>query len=169
MSELQAKSVERLKRLGYVVGSVERRKRFPDQKKQPCRVCHQQPMVDLAHDLWNVFDLIAVRPIPAGVAPTIFVQVTDSTSRAIHRTKILTSFEAKCVLMAGNFVLLQSWRKVENRWQATDEWITLEMFPQSMPKTVQEFYEQNRRSKLPALPAETQLFPKPILDADVPF
>lgn len=165
MSQLQQRTMERFRAQGYIVGSVERRKRFPARGKQRCMSCGAVPMVDIAHDLWNVFDLIACRP---GFR-IVLVQSTSSSNHATRRTKILTSAEAKFWLMSGGLICLQSWKKVWNRWQAQDEWLTLDQFPRSLPETVEEFYEEQRKAKLPDLPPGTQLFYSPIKDEEIPF
>lgn len=139
MSQLQQRTMQLLRDRGYVVGSVERRKRFPARGSRPCKTCGQNRMLDIAHDLFNVFDLICLRPGAAHSQSTVFVQTTSSSNHATRRTKILTSFEAKCALMAGDSILIQSWRKVGNRWQSQDEWITLDMFLRSLPDTVKDF------------------------------
>src|ERR1035438_2749041 len=129
MSDLQRRSEALLRGQGYLTASVERRKRFPAKGKPPCRACGSVQMVDISIDLWNVFDLIAIRPHTSkhdGWAPEIiFVQVTSSSNHADRRNKIIASNEAKLCLLGGARILIQSWRKVNNRYQAHDEWISL--------------------------------------------
>lgn len=170
MSQLQQRTMETFRERGYIVGSVERRKRFPARGKQRCKACGAVQMVDIAHDLFNVFDLIAFKP------PTeekwdqiVLVQSTSAANHATRRTKILTSPEAKFWMQSGGMICLQSWSKVKNRWQPRDEWITLDMFPRSLPATVEDFYEDQRRSKLPDLPPGTTLLREGIKDAEIPF
>lgn len=64
MSTPQQRTRDNLTARGYLVGSVERRKKFPDRKKGPCRACGHQPMIEISSDLWEVFDIVAVMPIP---------------------------------------------------------------------------------------------------------
>jgi len=168
MSQLQQRTMECFRERGYIVGSVERRKRFPARGKQRCKLCGAVPMVDISHDLWNVFDLIACRP-NLDRAAIVLVQSTSSSNHATRRTKILTSAEAKFWIMSGGFICLQSWKKVSNRWQSQDEWLTLNQFPRSLPETVEEFYEAQRKAKLPDLPPGTDIFPNPIRDEEIPF
>lgn len=166
MSQLQQRTMEYFRERGYVVGSVERRKRFPARGKPRCKACGSVPMVDIAHDLWNVFDVVACCP---NLDEIVLIQSTSSANHATRRTKILTSAEAKFWLMSGGRICLQSWAKKSNRWQAKDEWISLDQFPRSLPETVEGFYEEQRKAKLPDLPPGTEMFHAPIRDADIPF
>lgn len=162
MSELQRRSESLLQKRGYLTGSVERRKRFPARGKPACRACGAFPMVDISHDLWNVFDLVAVRP---GVDEIVFVQVTSASNHADRRNKIIASAEAKLCLLSSARILIQSWRKKDKRWQAQDEWISLDQFVDGLPETVEEFYKE----KLPDLPPGSPLPFEPIRDAEIPF
>ena len=170
MSDLQRRTEALLRSRGYLTGSVERRKRFPATKSQPCKSCGSRQMVDIAHDLWNVFDLIALRPLKpfddlANVNKrVVFVQVTDSTHHADRRNKIIASAEAKLCLLSGASILIQSWRKKDERWQAQDEWVSLDQFCVGLADTVEQFYEDekrqkllDRKSKLPDLPPGSTL------------
>lgn len=154
MSDLQRRTEALLQKRGYLTGSVERRKRFPARGKPACRACGAVPMIDISHDLWNVFDLIAVKQRPLGVlsAHVIFVQVTSSSNHADRRNKIIASNEAKLCLLSGAAILIQSWRKKDNRWQAQDEWISLDQFVFGLADTAGQFYEDERRRKMPDLP-----------------
>jgi hypothetical protein len=183
MSDLQRRTEALLRSRGYLTGSVERRKRFPAPKSQPCKACGLSQMIDIAHDLWNVFDLVAVRPKiqeyintePA--SSVVFVQVTSFNNHADRRNKIIASSEARLCLLSGVQILIQSWGKKDNRWVAKDEWITIDQFVQGLPDTVEQFYEDERRqklldrkSKLPALPPGTTLPLSPYLqDDEMPF
>lgn len=169
MSALQGKTIEHFKSHGYIVGSVERRKRFPAKGKPPCRACGSLPMIDISHDLWNVFDLIAVRPVDGKLPARVLIQTTSASNHATRRTKILTSPEARFCLMAGISLCIESWRKVKNRWQPTDEWLTLDQFPRSLPATVPDFYEEQKRAKMPDFPPGVPMFSSPILDEECPF
>lgn len=141
MSDLQRRTEALLRSKGYLTASVERRKRFPQRGTVPCKMCGAVKMLDIASDLWNVFDLIAVRiPIDSNYSNVVFVQVTSSTNHATRRNKILASSEAKLCILAGARILIQSWRKKDNRWQAADEWITIDQFVQGLPDTVEQFY-----------------------------
>jgi hypothetical protein len=175
VSELQARTMKDLRERGYLCGSVERRKRFPAKGKPPCRACGHVQMVDIASDLWNVFDLIAVSPLgltkssrPFG--EILFVQVTDLTSHSKRREKIVTSAEAKLCMLSGARILIQSWKKRDNRWQATDEWLGLDQFDRDLPNTPADLYELQRKEKLPALPPGSTLPLSPMLkDENLPF
>jgi len=175
MSELQRKSEALLRQRGYLTASVERRKRFPAPKSQPCKSCGSRQMIDIAHDLWNVFDLIAIRPENNGihnVAPGIvFVQVTSSSNHADRRNKIIASSEAKLCLLSGASILIQSWRKKESRWQALDEWISLDQFVFGLPDTAEQYYEAQARKKLleRGLPPSRTLPLALVPDSEMPF
>lgn len=170
MSQLQQRTMENFRERGYIVGSVERRKRFPARGKQRCKACGAVPMVDIAHDLFNVFDLIAFKPPTEEYFDAIvLVQSTSSANHGARRTKILTSPEAKFWLESGGMICLQSWSKVKNRWQARDEWIKQDMFPRSLPATIPDFYEDQRRSKLPDVPPGSTLLREGIKDEEISF
>src|ERR1035438_6852961 len=115
MSELQTRSMNLLKQRGYLVGSLERRKTFPAKGKQRCAACEQVPLISISVDLWNVFDLIALKlPIDTrGEGLVVFVQVTSASNHAARRNKILASPEAKLCILAGCSILVQSWKKVQ--------------------------------------------------------
>src|SRR5882672_11002295 len=106
MSTPQARTRQHLTELGYLVGTVESRKSFPDKKKTACQVCGQSPSISVSVDLWNVFDVLAIHPKRLEV---ILVQTTSRANHSTRRNKILTSMEAKLVLLAGVQILLQSW------------------------------------------------------------
>ena len=171
MSDLQRRTEALLRSKGYLTASVERRKRFPDPKSKKCAACGSVRMLDIASDLWNVFDLIAIRPMN-----TTFVQVTDSTSHSKRRNKIIASAEAKLCILAGARILIQSWKKVQNRYQVHDEWITLDQFVFGLADTAEQFYEDqarlkllDRKAKLPAIPPGHALQSALIPDSEMPF
>src|ERR1035438_10775169 len=92
MSELQTRSMNLLKQRGYLVGSLERRKTFPAKGRQRCAACGQVPLISIASDLWNVFDLIAIKPkIDSNYLDTTFVQVTSATNHADRKSTRLNS------------------------------------------------------------------------------
>jgi hypothetical protein len=182
MSELQARTEKLLRQRGYLTGSVERRKRFPARGKPACKACGAMPMIDIASDLWNVFDLIAVKPLyyhgtSRLMNGTVFVQVTSASNHADRRNKIIASNEAKLCLKAGAQILIESWRKNGNRWEARDEWISLDQFAVGLADTAEQFYEDaarlkllDRKQKLPALPPGTTLpLSEGLKDSEIPF
>jgi hypothetical protein len=153
---------------GYLVSTVESKKRFPDKKKQPCPVCQHKPMIEISVDLWNCFDLIALKPgtidedyeiLTVPRMSWLFVQVTTQDHHADRKNKILGSMEAKLVLLSGAKILLQSWKKVDNRFQLREEWITLRDFESAhfYPNTVAELMEIRRKEKLDDLPPGSTL------------
>jgi hypothetical protein len=184
----QQRTRDNLTARGYLVGSVERRKKFPDRKKSPCKACGHQAMIEISSDLWEVFDIIAVNPAQRQlwvddsyghgggnvlVPDIVFVQTTSRNNHSTRRNKILASMEAKLVLMSGARILIQSWKQdaETRRWQPADEWITLDQFKQAphYPNTVAELLEIRRREKRPDLPPGTTLKFNPINDSEVPF
>lgn len=185
MMKPQARTLKNLTDRGYLCASVEKRKQFPDRKKRRCGVCGHDPQISVSVDLWNVFDIIAVKPgfIDKAIAclftdqnPIIFVQTTTRTNHSTRRNKILSSMEAKLVLLSGAKILIQSWQqepsrtKFPGRWSAHDEWITLDMYKQAphYPNTVRELLEIKRKEKRPDLPAGSTL-PLSVDFAEIPF
>lgn len=172
MSDLQRRSMERFEKDGYIVANVERRKSFPDPKARRCNACGQVRLLNIAVDMFGAIDFLAFRPpdlkknLPAA---RVLVQTTDRTSHSKRRNKILASPECKFALLAGFQICIQSWRKVENRWQSQDEWLELSQFPDDLPRTVEEFRDRQRKEKLPSLPPGSELFHEPIKDSELPF
>lgn len=171
----QQRTRDNLTARGYLVGSVERRKKFPDRKKGPCRACGHQPMIEISSDLWEIFDLIALYPPrhSPGVEPAIFVQTTSRANHSTRRNKILGSMEAKLVLLSGARILLQSWsqKAAGGRWECHDEWITLKEFESAhhYPSTVAELVEIKRKAKQPDLPPGSTLPLAILKDEEMPF
>jgi hypothetical protein len=165
----QQRTRDNLTARGYLVGTVEKKKKFPDRKKGPCRQCGHQPMIEISSDLWEIFDIVAVRPnsplvdLTAGNYCLLFVQTTSRTNHATRRNKILASMEAKLVLLSGARILLQSWYQPDGegtKWEFKDEWITIEMYKQALnyPNTVAELMEIKRKAKKEEYPQDSQLF-----------
>ncbi len=173
----QQRTRDNLTTRGYLVGSVERRKKFPDRKKGPCRACGHQPMIEISSDLWEIFDIVAVHPFESAVGPrqgTIFIQTTTRANHSTRRNKILASIEAKLVLLSGARILIQSWRQEGgggSRWHCLDEWITLDQFKQavSYPNTVAELVEIRRKEKKADFPPGTTLPLEMLKDEEIPF
>lgn len=180
----QARTRDYLTAQGFLCGTVESRKSFPDREESPCRCCGHHPQISVSVDLWNVFDVLAIHP---GTAEVILVQTTSRANHATRRNKILASMEAKLVLKSGIQILLQSWAQDEEtrRWSVKDERITLKDFKSALhyPSTVRELVEIKRRAKRPDLPPGSTLplgdefddppAPKrryaPIKDSEIPF
>lgn len=154
----QVRSRTNLSERGYLVATVEGKKKFPAKDKAPCRLCQRPFLIEISVDLWNVFDLVAEHPQKR---ERMYVQVTDQTSHSKRKNKILASFEAKLVLLAGAKIMIQSWRKNEkiNRYELREELITLDDFKQavSYPDTVAEVLEIRRKEKKSALPKGSTL------------
>lgn len=163
MASPQQMTRDNLTKRGYLVGSVERRKRFPDKKKAKCEYCENQPMVEVSSDLWEIFDIVAVLPggNRLGQPCTVFAQTTSRANHSTRRNKILASMEAKLVLLSGARILLQSWHQDEprGRWEPRDEWIDLSAFKQApnYPNDVATMLAIQRKSRRPDLPPGTTL------------
>jgi hypothetical protein len=171
MSTPQQRTRENLTARGYLVGTVEGKKRFPDRKKHACRACGHVPMIEISVDLWSVFDIVAIHPRTharaffresgLSVDPVVFVQTTSRANHSTRRNKILGSMEAKLVLLSGARILLQSWSQdyAGGRWEVRDEWITLDQFKDAhfYPNTVAGLVEIRRKEKKPLLPAGSTL------------
>jgi hypothetical protein len=171
----QQRTRENLTARGYLVGTVEKKKKFPDRKKSPCRACNHQPMIEISSDLWEVFDIVAVKPLCGPGGPdTVFVQTTSRNNHSTRRNKILASMEAKLVLLSGARILIQSWRQPDGArtaWQSYDEWITLDMYDQAphYPNTVAELVEIKRKEKKPDLPKGSTLALSTVEFDEIPF
>ena len=167
MSDLQRRSMDHWRDQGYLVASVEHRKRFPAKGKPKCRACGHMPMIDIAVDMFGCFDLEVIH----SDGTIAFIQVTSHSNHATRREKILSSGEAKVCCIAGFKIIVESWKKVEGRWQLRDEELTLDQFPVDLPTSALDLYEMQRRAKLPELPAGATLFQKPefIQEEDIPF
>jgi hypothetical protein len=173
MSTPQIRSRELLTQEGYLVATVESKKRFPPKdpaKRVPCRTCGHQQLIEISIDLLGFADILAIHPQKREF---VLVQATSAANHATRRNKILASFEAKLVLLAGARILVHSWRKDErlNRWTIREEEITLKDFQQAphYPSTVAQLMEIRRRAKKPDLPPGATLEFSPILDAEIPF
>jgi len=145
-------------------------KKFPDRKKPACGACQRQFFIEIKSDLWEIFDLVAIKPgrmdkdidaLFTDEKPIVFVQTTSRNNHSTRRNKILGSMEAKLVLLSGASILIQSWGQKEagGRWQVFDEWITLDHFKQARayPDTVAELIEIRREEKRPDLPKGSSL------------
>lgn len=175
MSTPQQRTRDNLTARGYLCGTVEGKKRFPDRKKHACKACGHVPMIEISVDLWNIFDLVAIKPLPEYEqdhhAP-VFVQTTSRANHSTRRNKILGSMEAKLVLLSGARILLQSWGQNEKkRWECRDEWIGLDQFESAhhYPNTVAELVEIRRKSKKDDLPPGSTLPLAIIPDSEMPF
>lgn len=146
----QARTREYLTEQGYLVGTVEKKKKFPDRKKGKCKECGHQPFIEISSDLFEVFDLIAIHPQRQ---ITMLVQTTSANNHATRRNKILASMEAKLVLLGGVKILLQSWGQVQTgkgmRWRPRDEEIALQDFRQAFayPDTVAGLIEIRQKER----------------------
>lgn len=131
-------------------------------------------MIEISSDLWEVFDLVAVKPSDGSQENTavMFVQTTSRANHSTRRNKILASMEAKLVLLSGAQILIQSWRQEKDkRWGYFDEWIMLKDYAQAphYPNTVRELQEIRRKERRDDYPPGTALPFNPIKDEDVPF
>lgn len=160
---------------GWLVASVERQKKFPKRNKDktkipPCAVCGQQEMIEIKEDLWNCFDLICEHPQKQ---ERMYVQVTAGTHHTDRKKKILASFEAKLVLLAGAKIRIHTWNKDDaiDRWVVRDEEITLKDFRQAFayPNTVKDMLEIRRKAKAPDLPPGSTLQFCPLKDTEEVF
>jgi hypothetical protein len=182
----QQRTRENLTARGYLVGTVEKKKKFPDKKHGPCRQCGHQPMIEISSDLWEIFDIVGIRPYlpyePKALMEhrefrrpeVIFVQTTTRANHSTRRNKILSSMEAKLVLLSGARILLQSWEQSGekgSKWEFKDEWITLDMYKQAVnyPNTVAELVEIKRKAKMPDLPPHSEIQFEGVKDEELPF
>ena len=172
----QARTRQYLTDRGYLVGACEARKSFPAKGKSACKACGHVPLVSVSVDLWNIFDLVALKPISGdgsfSYGGTVFVQTTSRANHSTRRNKILSSMEAKLVLLSGASILLQSWAQDGDtrRWSAKDEFITLADFRSALhyPNTVAELVEIKRKAKRPDFPKGSTLPLGDEFDDDLP-
>lgn len=114
----QARSLVYLRDHGYICESVEKYSPFPDFKAKPCPVCGQRRMIPRRQDLFQCFDIIAIRE------HVELIQVTTGANSANRIGKMMAHPDVapnvlKC-LQAGAKVCVHSWRKnVKNRWELT--------------------------------------------------
>jgi len=122
----QARSLIWLRDHGYICESVEKYSPFPDFKAKPCPVCGQRRMIPRRQDLFQCFDIIAIRE------HVELIQVTTGANSAARMNKMLVdSLVAPYVLKSlqgGVHVNVHSWYKnSKNRWQLTVRPVTEEI------------------------------------------
>ena len=98
MSTPTQRSLEYLRKQGYIVGIVEQTIHFPD-KQRPGK------MAMFKRDLFNIFDLVA-----AGPGGIIGVQTTSRSNQQSRIQKILGSREADKWLAAGGHIHVHGWK-----------------------------------------------------------
>lgn len=102
-----ARTLGLLRREGYAAGVVERR----------------LPGCFRSVDLFNAFDLVAVRPDAPGV---LGVQCTSAGNHAARVRKLRDVPEVRLWLLAGNRAEVWSWGKRKGRWCCRRQALTLE-------------------------------------------
>ena len=160
------RTLELLRSKGYLCETVEKWKRFPDRKRRRCHACGNIPLIGVKTDLFNFADILAIKN---GV---VLVQVTSASNHAGRRNKILSSAEAKLCIMNDVLILIQSWRKVQNRWQAVDEWLEYDQFDVNLPNSISELYElrqKEKQQKEDDFPPGKPYKREPIKDSELPF
>lgn len=100
MTTLKRRSMDLLEDEGMLVANVE----------------HFNAFSKRSHDLFGIFDLLAVAP---GVV--MFVQVTSKSNASAHRRKMTDAPELRRVLDSGAQVELHLWAKVGRQWQVKRE------------------------------------------------
>lgn len=97
-----SRSLDWLRKQGYVAGVVEHWLTFPETKNgKPTG-----KTIRVRKDLFNVFDIVAVHP---GIHGTLFVQTTDDTSVSKRLLKVLAQPEITKIIKAGNGVQIHGW------------------------------------------------------------
>jgi hypothetical protein len=109
------RSLAHLRSLGFTVAITE----------------HWNQYAHIRQDLFGFGDLLAFR---SGQPGSVLVQTTSGANHAARRTKILANPIALDWLKAGNWILLQSWRKggaagKRKLWTEKSEYICLDQFP----------------------------------------
>jgi hypothetical protein len=112
VSSPTARSLELLRREGWTAGVVERR----------------LPRCFITVDLFNAFDIVAIRPDVPGV---FAVQATGDNggNHAARVRKLIAEAAVRTWLAAGNRAEVWSWRKAGNRWQCRRQAVTLADLP----------------------------------------
>jgi hypothetical protein len=125
----QARSLGWLRDHGFIAESVEKYAPFPDFKSHPCLACGQRKMIPRRVDLFNAFDILAVREC------VHFIQVTTGANSANRMQKMMAHPDvAPNVLKAlrgGVRISVHSWYKnAKGRWELTERPITEGMIAQ---------------------------------------
>ena len=100
---LSSRSMDLLRKEGWFVDRVEQDLRFPERKNGVLT----GKMIVTKRDLFNVADLACIRRNNIG---TLYVQVTDFSSRAAHVKKILEAPITVALLMSKNRMVLHDWK-----------------------------------------------------------
>jgi hypothetical protein len=116
------RSLQWLRKQGYVAVTVESWKRFPDFKKRPCPVCKGKPMISTRADLMGFADILAMHPL---LKEVWLVQVTDRAHAANRIAKMtvdpkvapnVKAAQASGIRTAVHSWALQGARGGKKRW-----------------------------------------------------
>jgi hypothetical protein len=86
---------------------------------------HWNPWAKIRLDLFGFADIIAFR---SGQPGSVLVQCTSGANHASRRTKILALPIAQEWMQAGNWIMVQSWRRKGRFWVERHEYLTSDMF-----------------------------------------
>jgi hypothetical protein len=101
-------SLEYLRKEGYECVVVEQTVRFPDKNKGKCPCCHATAWTMFKRDLWNIADILAVKPSEPGV---LLVQTTTTSNASARYSKIKANPVTDILLKAGNRIHVHGWAK----------------------------------------------------------
>lgn len=105
------RSLDLLRRHGYIAAVTEQNVHIPDRE-------HPGKTVMFKRDLWNLADLVAVREDEQG---TTYVQTTTTAHQADRIAKVQGLDVARVLLKSGNQIHVHGWMKSRKtgRWTVT--------------------------------------------------
>lgn len=110
MSSPTTRSLELLRREGFIAAVVERWNTFAGPPDKKCKECGKN-QIGVRQDLFGVFDIIAVHP---QLRITLVVQTTSGSNMAARRHKLNASGEVLVCMAAGWKIEIHAWSKRAN-------------------------------------------------------
>ena len=153
MSTPTQRSLEYLRKQGYIVGIVEQTIHFPD-KQRPGK------MTMFKRDLFNIFDLVA-----AGPGGIIGVQTTSRSNQQSRIQKIQGSREADKWLAAGGHIHVHGWKLAGARGKRKTWEVMVHVMGRdevASEEPVAEIYKAAKEGRMPSEEAIKEVNSKPI-------
>lgn len=107
MSSPTQRSLELLRREGFIAAVVEKWNSFAGPPDKRCVACGKNA-IGVRQDLFGFADIIAVHPVSK---LTVAVQTTSGSNLAARRTKLRASGEALVCMAAGWKIEVHGWSK----------------------------------------------------------
>jgi hypothetical protein len=107
MSSPTQRSLDLLRKEGYIAGIVEKFNHYAGPPEMKCPVCGKNK-IGVRNDLFGFIDIIAVHP---GKRETLAVQCTSGSNLASRRHKVLDSGEAIICMAARWKIEVHAWAK----------------------------------------------------------